>query len=425
VAEPLFHFSDPPVPAGGGEAAAQEAMGISFLHWGLHAWGVYALVGLALAFFSFNRDMPLAFRSVFYPMLGERVHRWPGDVIDVLAVLATLFGLATSLGFGVKQVSAGLSHLFGTPDVLMTRIILIALITGAATTSVVLGLDRGVKRLSEINIYLAGVLLLFIVILGPTLFIFDSYLQNIGGYLATFFQRSFWTESYQGGDWQNEWTIFYWSWWISWSPFVGLFIARISRGRTVREYVMSVLIVPALLTFLWITAFGGSALWLELRGGVSIAAGAMEEVATSIYLLFEQFPLSAVTNFSAVVLVISFFITSSDSGSLVVDAFTSGGKLKSPVTQRVFWASMEGIVAAVLLLGGGLQALQTAAIAMGLPFAVILVIMSFSLRKGLVQEYNREQLNMRSRQKESYKHLIEQFVDEDVPRDQKEGDADA
>jgi choline/glycine/proline betaine transport protein len=425
VAEPLFHFSDPPVAAGGGEAAAQEAMGISFLHWGLHAWGVYALVGLALAFFSFNRDMPLAFRSVFYPMLGERVHRWPGDVIDVLAVLATLFGLATSLGFGVKQVSAGLSHLFGTPDVLMTRIILIALITGAATTSVVLGLDRGVKRLSEINIYLAGLLLLFIVVLGPTLFIFDSYLQNIGGYLATFFQRSFWTESYQGGDWQNEWTIFYWSWWISWSPFVGLFIARISRGRTVREYVMSVLIVPALLTFLWITAFGGSALWLELRGGVSIAAGAMEEVATSLYLLFEQFPLSAVTNISAVVLVISFFITSSDSGSLVVDAFTSGGKLKSPVTQRVFWASMEGIVAAVLLLGGGLQALQTAAIAMGLPFAVILVIMSYSLRKGLVQEYNREQLNVRSRQKESYKHLIEQFVDEDTPKDEKEGDTDA
>jgi choline/glycine/proline betaine transport protein len=425
VAEPLFHFSDPPVAAGGGEAAAQEAMGISFLHWGLHAWGVYALVGLALAFFSFNRDMPLAFRSVFYPMLGERVHRWPGDVIDVLAVLATLFGLATSLGFGVKQVSAGLSHLFGTPDVLMTRIILIALITGAATTSVVLGLDRGVKRLSEINIYLAGLLLLFIVVLGPTLFIFDSYLQNIGGYLATFFQRSFWTESYQGGDWQNEWTIFYWSWWISWSPFVGLFIARISRGRTVREYVMSVLIVPALLTFLWITAFGGSALWLELRGGVSIAAGAMEEVATSMYLLFEQFPLSAVTNISAVVLVISFFITSSDSGSLVVDAFTSGGKLKSPVTQRVFWASMEGIVAAVLLLGGGLQALQTAAIAMGLPFAVILVIMSYSLRKGLVQEYNREQMNVRSRQKESYKHLIEQFVHEDTPREKKEGDADA
>lgn len=251
VAEPLFHFSDPPVSAAGGQAAAQEAMGITFLHWGLHAWGVYALVGLALAFFSFNRDMPLAFRSVFYPIFGDRVHRWPGDVIDVLAVLATLFGLATSLGFGVKQVSAGLAHLFGIPDVLTTRIILIAGITGAATTSVVLGLDRGVKRLSEVNIYLAGLLLLFILVLGPTLFIIDSYIQNIGGYLATFFQRSFWTESYQGGDWQNEWTIFYWSWWISWSPFVGLFIARISRGRTVREYVTSVLIVPALLTFLF------------------------------------------------------------------------------------------------------------------------------------------------------------------------------
>jgi choline/glycine/proline betaine transport protein len=425
VAEPLYHFTDPPIPGAGGSAAAQEAMEITFLHWGLHAWGVYALVGLALAFFSFNRDMPLAFRSVFHPILGDRVYRWPGDVIDVMAVLATLFGLATSLGFGVKQVSAGLSHLFGTPDELSTRIILIAVITGAATISVVLGLDRGVKRLSEVNIYLAGLLLLFLLVLGPTLFIIDSYVQNVGGYLNTFFQRSFWTESYQGGDWQNEWTIFYWSWWISWSPFVGLFIARISRGRTVREYVLSVLIVPALLTFLWITAFGGSALWLELEGGVSIAAGAMEEVATSIYLLFEHFPLSIVTNFAAVVLVISFFITSSDSGSLVVDAFTSGGKLKSPVTQRVFWASMEGVVAAVLLIGGGLQALQTAAIAMGLPFAVILVIMIFSLHKGLANEYEHEQLKIRSHEKESYKKLIDQLVGKGSPNEEKESDPDA
>ena len=413
VAEPLFHFTDPPVSGAGGPAAAQEAMGITFLHWGLHAWGIYALVGLALAFFSFNRDMPLAFRSVFYPILGDRVYRWPGNVIDVLAVLATLFGLATSLGLGVKQVSAGLAHLFGSPDVLITRIILIAGITGAATISVVLGLDRGVKWLSEVNIYLAGLLLLFLLVLGPTLFILDTYVQNIGGYLDSFFQRSFWTESYQGGDWQNEWTIFYWSWWISWSPFVGMFIARISRGRTVREYVLSVLIVPALLTFLWITVFGGSALWLELQGGASIAAGAMEEVATSVYLLFEHFPLAAVTNFATVVLVISFFITSSDSGSLVVDAFTSGGKLKSPVTQRVFWASMEGVVAAVLLIGGGLQALQTAAIAMGLPFAVLLVIMVFSLRKGLLKEYEKEQLRIRSHEKESYKKLIEHRMEDD------------
>ncbi len=410
VAEPLTHFIAPPVEQPGALEAAQEAMGLTFLHWGLHAWAVYALVGLALAFFSFNRDMPLAFRSVFYPLLGERVHGRPGDVIDVLAVLATLFGLATSLGLGVTQVSAGFAHLLGTPDELTSRIILIAVITAIAAVSVFLGLDRGVKRLSEINIYLAGFLLMFLMVVGPTLFIINSYVQNIGGYLDNFFHRSFWTESYLQGDWQQEWTVFYWAWWISWSPFVGMFIARISRGRTVREYVLSVLIVPTLLTFLWITAFGGSALWLELQHAAGIAEQAAQEASTSIYLLFEHFPVSIVANTAAVLLVISFFVTSSDSGSLVVDTFTSGGKLQSPVTQRVFWASMQGVIAAILLVGGGLQALQTAAIATGLPFAVILMIMVWSLKKGLQEEHDREQLRLRSNEHESYKELIRNLI---------------
>src|SRR6056297_2708394 len=230
VAEPIFHFTSPPVGEGQTTEAAKEAMRTTFLHWGLHAWAIYTLVGLALAFFSFNRNMPLAFRSVFYPLLGEKVYGWPGDLIDVLAVLATLFGLATSLGLGVKQVSAGLSHLFNSPDTLNMRVILIVAITGAATISVVLGLDRGVKKLSEMNINLGAILLAFLLILGPTLFILDSYAQNLGNYLNDFFRVSFWTESYQGTNWQNDWTIFYWSWWISWSPFVGMFIARISRG---------------------------------------------------------------------------------------------------------------------------------------------------------------------------------------------------
>ncbi len=417
VAEPIFHFTEPPVATGSAQAAAQEAMKTTFLHWGLHAWAIYTLVGLALAFFSFNRKMPLAFRSVFYPLLGEKVYRWPGDVIDVLAVLATLFGLATSLGLGVKQVSAGLSHLFNSPDTLTTRVILIAAITGAATISVVLGLDRGVKKLSEMNINLGAILLVFLLVIGPTLFILDSYTQNLGNYLNDFFQKSFWTESYQTDNWQNDWTIFYWSWWISWSPFVGMFIARISRGRTVQEYVLSVLIVPTLLTFFWITAFGGSALYLEFQQAAGIAAEIKQNVATSIYQLFEQFPLAEVTNFAAVVLVISFFVTSSDSGSLVVDAFTSGGKLRSPVTQRVFWASMEGLVAAILLVGGGLKALQTAAITTGLPFAVILIIMGVSLRKGLKKEYEKEELRRKARERESYKELVQDLIE----RDEKDG----
>jgi choline/glycine/proline betaine transport protein len=406
VAEPIYHFTEPPLGKGENIQAAQEAMKTTFLHWGLHAWAIYTLVGLALAFFSFNRNMPLAFRSIFYPILGEKVYKWPGDVIDILAVMATLFGLATSLGLGVKQVSAGLNHLFSSPDTLTTRVILIIAITGAATISVVSGLNHGVKKLSEMNINLGAVLLVFIIILGPTVFILDSYAQNIGNYLSGFFDKSLWTESYRQTNWQNQWTIFYWSWWISWSPFVGMFIARISRGRTVQEYVLSVLIVPTLLTFLWITAFGGSALYLELNGTADIIAAVKDNVATSIYHLFENFPLAQVTNFAAIVLVISFFVTSSDSGSLVVDAFTSGGKLKSPVGQRVFWASMEGAVAAILLVGGGLKALQTAAVATGLPFAVILIVMGVSLLKGLRKEYEKEMLHEKAKERESYKELV-------------------
>ena len=410
VAEPIFHFTEPPLGEADTIAAAQEAMKTTFLHWGLHAWAIYTLVGLALAFFSFNRDMPLAFRSIFYPLLGEKVYKWQGDVIDVLAVLATLFGLATSLGLGVKQVSAGLNHLFSSPDTISTQVWLIIAITGAATLSVVSGLDRGVKKLSELNINLGAILLVFILIAGPTIFILDSYTQNIGNYVDDFFQISFWTESYQQSTWQNQWTIFYWSWWISWSPFVGMFIARISRGRTVKEYVLSVLIVPTLLTFLWITAFGGSAIFMELQDIAHISGDIKQNVATSIFQLFENLPLSLIINIIAVVLIISFFVTSSDSGSLVVDAFTSGGKLKSPVGQRIFWATMEGAIAAILLVGGGLKALQTAAITTGLPFAIILIVMAFSLRKGLQKEDEKEELRKKAKERESYKELVQNLL---------------
>lgn len=406
VGEPMNHFFNAPTSEGQTVEAAKVAMELTFLHWGLHAWGIYALVGMALAFFTFNRGLPLTISSVFYPLLGRKVNGPIGKMINVLAVVATLFGLATSLGMGVQQVSAGLAHLFNLPDTVNSQVILITLITLAATGSVVAGLSSGVKRLSEINIVLAGLFLLFIIIVGPTLFIVDSFVQNLGSYLQNFFELSFWTETYQQSDWQNSWTVFYWAWWVSWSPFVGMFIARISRGRTLKEFVLGVLIVPTLLTFLWLSAFGGSALFLELNALADIGGAVRDNVATSLFVLLEQFPISRVTSMVGVILVTSFFVTSSDSGSLVVDSLTAGGKLEAPVAQRIFWALTEGAVAAVLLLGGGLQALQTAAISTGLPFAIILIIIAWSLMKGLRGEYEEMMERVRDREHKDYQKII-------------------
>ena len=406
VGEPINHFLNAPTTEGGTVAAAKISMELTFLHWGLHAWGIYALVGMALAFFTFNRGLPLTISSVFYPLLGRKVNGPIGKIINVLAVVATLFGLATSLGMGVQQVSAGLAHLFNLPDTVNSQVILITLITLAATGSVVAGLSSGVKRLSEINIVLAGVFLLFIIIVGPTLFIIDSFVQNLGSYLQNFLELSFWTETYQQSDWQNSWTVFYWAWWVSWSPFGGMFIARISRGRTLKEFVLGVLIVPTLLTFLWLSAFGGSALFLELNALADIGGAVKDNVATSLFVLLEQFPISQVTSMVGVILVTSFFVTSSDSGSLVVDSLTAGGKLEAPVAQRIFWALTEGAVAAVLLLGGGLQALQTAAISTGLPFAIILIIIAWSLMKGLRGEYEEMMERVRDREHKDYQKII-------------------
>ncbi|NER21228.1 MAG: BCCT family transporter [Symploca sp. SIO1C2] len=388
VAEPIFHFQTPPLGSEAGTAAAaQEAMGITYFHWGLHAWGIYTLVGLSLAFFAFNRGLPLTMRSVFYPLLGEKIYEWPGNLIDILSVVATLFGLATSLGFGVQQVNAGLNFLVGLPDNVILQVILIAIITSFATLSVVAGLDGGVRRLSEWNIYLATAFLIFMILVGPTLFILGSFVQSLGYYAAIFPTLSFWTETFEGTDWQNGWTVFYWGWWISWSPFVGIFIARVSKGRTVREFVLGVLFVPSLLSFFWMSVFGGSALSLALNNIGNIPEAVQENVATALFVMLEQFPLASLSSLIGVLLVVTFFVTSSDSGSLVVDNLTSGGKLDSPVPQRIFWAVMEGVVAAVLLLGGGLGALQTASITTGLPFSIVLLVMCFSLRQGLTEDW--------------------------------------
>ncbi|HKK58501.1 MAG TPA: BCCT family transporter [Salinivirga sp.] len=410
VGEPMNHFMNPPQGEAGTVEAARLSMETTFLHWGLHAWGIYALVGMALAFFTFNKKLPLTISSVFYPLLGEKVHGPWGKVINVLAVVATLFGLATSLGMGVQQVSAGLAHLFDLPDTVTSQVILITLITFAATGSVIAGLSGGVKRLSQLNMYLGALFLLFMLLVGPSLFIFDSFVQNLGTYVQNFFELSSWTETYQQSDWQNGWTVFYWAWWISWSPFVGMFIARISRGRTLKEFVLGVLIVPTLLTFFWLSTFGGSAMYLEINAMADIAGAVSENVATSLYVLLEQFPLSLITSSVGVILVTSFFVTSSDSGSLVVDSLTAGGKLDAPVPQRIFWALTEGAVAAVLLIGGGLGALQTAAISTGLPFAILLIILAFSLLKGLRMEYSNMMEVKREEERKEYQDTIANLI---------------
>ena len=410
VGEPILHYVAPPVGEGSTVDSARVAMQTTFLHWGMHAWGIYALVGMALAFFTFNKKLPLTISSVFHPLIGDRIYGPLGKTINILAVVATLFGLATSLGLGVQQVSAGLNHLFDLPDTVGMQVTLIGIITLGATISVVAGLSHGVKRLSQMNIIIGAFFLLFILIVGPSLFIFGSFVQNVGGYLDNFFALSFWTETYQQSDWQKSWTVFYWAWWISWSPFVGMFIARISRGRTIREFILGVLIVPTLITFLWLSAFGGSALYLELNALADISVAVQENVATSLYELLSQFPLASATSLIGVLLVTSFFVTSSDSGSLVIDSLTAGGKLDAPVAQRVFWAVTEGAVAGVLLIGGGLGALQTAAISTGLPFAIILILMAYSLVKGLREEQFGIKRYELEKERKSYQDVIKDVI---------------
>ena len=408
VAEPIFHFTSPAplfdVDPGGTEAG-KAALATTYLHWGIHGWALYGLTALALGFFAYNRGLPLTFRSIFYPLLGKKIYGTWGHVIDILTVIATLFGLATSLGFGAQQAAAGLNKLFGLPDNLGFQILLILGITALATISVVAGLDAGVKRLSELNIWLAGAFLVFMLLVGPTLFILSLYTQSLGYYVQVLPEFAFWNAAFEETQWQAWWTIFYWGWWISWSPFVGMFIARISKGRSVRELLVGVIFLPSILCFLWMSVFGGSAINLQMTGERDVASAVNENVATALFDMLEAFPLTGIVSFIGVLLLVSFFVTSSDSGSLVVDHLTSGGKLDSPKPQRVFWAVMEGLVAIALLWGGGLSALQTAAVSIGLPFAVILLIMCWSMKKAFTEELD----------------LLESHYDEQIFRSQHSG----
>jgi BCCT family betaine/carnitine transporter len=400
VSEPLTHFKSamggvqiegglrtdwsPLTPIANDSAYAQRlAMAATIYHWGLHPWAIYAILALGLAIFSFNKGLPLTIRSVFYPLLGERIWGWPGHLIDVLAVLATMFGLATSLGLGAAQAAAGLNFLFDVPLGDSTQVVLIVVITLLATVSVLAGLDAGVKRLSEINLVLAAALLLFIFIIGPTLAIATGFFTNISTYVQLLPALGN-PMGREDSNFSQGWTAFYWAWWISWSPFVGMFIARVSRGRSVREFIVAVLIIPSLACALWMTVFGTTAISQVIEQGYRVAADA--DLPLQIFMVLKALPLASITSVVAIVLVIVFFVTSSDSGSLVIDVIASGGKIDAPAPQRVFWCAAEGLVAIALILGGGLVALQAMAVSAGFPFAIVLLIATLSVIKGLLSE---------------------------------------
>ena len=393
VAEPIMHFVDPPYGEGGTVEAAKVSMNATFYHWGVHAWGVYCLMAVSLAYFSYRWELPLRVRSVFYPLLGDRINGPVGNAIDIFAVLGTMFGVATSLGLGAMQVNQGLDKLFGFEVTTSNQLILIAAITVLATISVVSGVDKGIRRLSEANLITASLLLGFVFVVGPTIFLMQSFVEGIGYYLQNFLGTTFWSDAFrpetaEGDGWQQSWTLFYWGWWIAWAPFVGTFIARISYGRTIREFVLGVLFVPTAITFFWLAVFGNAAIGIELFGGGGIAEVVEENLPIAIFALLEEFPWPAFTSLLTTIVIVVFFVTSSDSASLVMDILTSG-KQHSPTRQRVFWATSEGAVAAVLLVVGGAQglaALQTASIAMGLPFCIVLLFIAYSLYRGLSSE---------------------------------------
>jgi len=417
VGEPLTHFVQEP-PVFGGSESTVTAMASTFLHWGLHPWGIYAIMALGLSFFAFNRKLPLSLRSVFYPLLGERIYGVLGDIIDTFAVLATMFGLATSLGMGTLQINSGLDYMLGWGTSVSMQVGIIAVVTLLALMSVMAGIHKGVRLLSEINIKIALVFMLLVFLLGPTLDILRLFLVSIGAYFGNLLEYAFFLSFDDATVWQGDWTIFYLAWWISWSPFVGMFIARISRGRTIREFMVGVLLIPSLISFFWLSVFGGTAMKLD-----NLFGGALFETVQANYpvALFEMVDLLHIPLLPGIgrmllfiiitTLVMSYFITSSDSGSLVVDKLTSGGVINSPKHQRAFWAILEGLLAATLLVIGGemaLFALQTAVITAGLPLAVMLLIMLVSLLKGISETHLKQD---RITRKKNLKELLSELRD--------------
>lgn len=387
VSEPLVHFLQPPpfIDAASPDAAA-FAMRYAFFHWGIHPWAIYSIVGLAVAYFSFRRGMPGLISSCFYPILGEGIYGPAGKMVDVLAVFATVFGTATSLGFGALQIHSGLTHLYGLSSAISVTIGIILIATALFMASAILGVEKGVQVLSKFNIVLAVALLLAILTLGPAPYILNVFTSALGGYVNNIIDLSLQSYPFAGFEWSRDWTVFYWAWWISWSPFVGLFIARISRGRTIREFVLTVLTVPTLFTFVWFTIFGGSALHLELEEGAGIAAVAGEDVSLALFAFLEHYPFAGILSLAAILLLIVFFVTSADSATVVLGSLTSGGGLVVPNYKKVVWGLSLSAVAIVLLLTGGLDALQVMAITAAFPFMLVMIGLCYTLAIGLSQE---------------------------------------
>ena len=395
IAEPIYHLQSNPFiteDMAGTAEAAQVAMRLTFFHWGLHPWALYVFVGLTLSYFAYRKGLPLTIRSSLYPLIGDKIYGPIGHTVDIMAIIGTVFGIATSLGLGVQQIGAGLSELTGINYFATTNahLMLIAVISVIATISVVSGVGKGIRILSEFNLWLSITILAFFMLFGPTRYLLNSFLQNLGDYIGHVVPLSFWSEANSDANWQGGWTAFYWGWWISWAPFVGMFIARISKGRTIREFVAGVLLVPTLLAFVWLTLFGGTAMHIQLLGGGGIVEAVNEDVTLALYSTFDNMDIPALlakmAATLATLLIATYFITSSDSGTLVVNTLMSMGDEDPPVVHRVIWGLGEGLVAGALLWAGGLGALQTAAIAGALPFAIIMLFMAFGLVKSLRQE---------------------------------------
>ncbi|OCH14377.1 MULTISPECIES: BCCT family transporter [unclassified Aliivibrio] len=395
VAEPVAYFTGWFETPLGVEAytpeARQLALGATMFHWGIHPWAIYGVVALSLAFFSYNKGLPLSMRSIFYPILGDRTWGWPGHIVDILAVLATLFGLATSLGLGAQQAASGFQHVFGIEGGLGLQVAIIFIVTLLAVVSVMRGIDGGVKIISNINMIIAIVLVAFVALVSFSVSM-GTIPTTIMGYIENIIPLS---NPHGRGDqaWMHGWTVTYWAWWISWSPFVGMFIARVSRGRTVREFLIAVLVVPTVFTVLWMSTFGGVAIDQVINNVGTLGSEGLTDASLAMFQMFDALPMGNILSLIAVVLVLVFFITSSDSGSLVIDSITAGGKVDAPIPQRVFWAFMEGAIAVALLWVGGTQAveaLQAGAISTALPFTIILLVMCVSLLMGMrTEKHNR------------------------------------
>jgi glycine betaine transporter len=387
VSEPIIHFiHPPPFLESATPGSAEFAMRYSFFHWGIHPWAIYTIVSISIAYFSFRRGMPALISSCFYPLLGERIYGISGKLVDVLAVFATIFGTATSLGFGALQIQSGLTHLYGISSAISVTIGIIIIATALFMASAIIGIEKGVQTLSKINISLAAGLLVFILLLGPAPEVLNIFSSSMGGYINNIVDMSLQSYPFEGDLWSREWTIFYWAWWISWSPFVGLFIAQISRGRTIREFVLTVLTVPPLFTFFWFSVFGGSALLFERNSGISLADTAGGNISVALFVFLENYPFSSLLALLTIFLLMVFFITSADSATVVLSSLTSGGGHFIPVYKKIIWGLSLSAVAIILIFTGGLSALQTMAITAAFPFLFVMLLLCYNLYVGLSQE---------------------------------------